>query len=287
MNGLLAIGGLHYTKVLSSVELFDPTLADWRNVTDMPTGKRFAFGAAVLSTKVYVCGGLGDASGKSCIEYDPVANFWDTSIADMLEERSNFALVAMGGSLYAMGGYIAFFSSSSMERYNVSVNRWERITDLPFTVQNHAVASLAGCIYIAGGLRYSPSIYKTVAMLYKYDPLLDSWTCLADMPTPRYDLALVAVPASSGSKGDEGFLYAIGGFANYQRQSDTVKRYSVANDRWDTVSKMIQSRNAPGAALIGSDIYVVGGEDSYWHTLDTLEKLSLNSSDGQWINIVK
>ena len=82
--------------------------------------------------------------------------------------------------------------------------------------------------------------------------LRGSWKKLADMPTPRAFLALVAVP--------DGRLFALGGTSQATGALATVEVYSPALDSWTTVKPMAAARSSFGAAL-GRDgrIYVMGG----------------------------
>ena len=62
--------------------------------------------AAALGGKVYVAGGL-DARGlpsARVYRYDPATNSWDRA-ADLPAARHNMPLVALGDTLYAVGGF--------------------------------------------------------------------------------------------------------------------------------------------------------------------------------------
>lgn len=283
---LLAIGGENNTQKLASVELFDLTKPGdgWRSAAPMPTGKRSRFAAAVLNNLVYVCGGYGDASTKSCIAYDPISDSWNTSIARTLDKRENSALAAHQGSLYAVGGR-SLGSSTSVERYNVTTNRWSWLSNFPVQVEWHAMASLGDYLYVAGGLNRKD--YSPYASLYRYDSELDSWRRLPDMPTARSQLALVAVQTELD--GDEGFLYAIGGHDGFTMLYNLVERFNVAANRWKTdfpgsslTVGLYQKRAIPLISLRDT-IVVVGGDTIEGDRIsNVMQTLNVSSSASNW-----
>lgn len=278
---LLAVGGRGDRGGLAGVELLDPqSPIGWRRFKRMPTGSRSGFGAAVLDHRVvYICGGMDDASHRltSCIAYDALATVWIESVHDMLESRVNFALAALDGSLYALGGST---DGKSMERYDVTGNKWTPLADVPLRIDHQSIATLNGYLYMVGGRdQEEVTIY---ASLYRFDPVTNSWDRRADMFRPRNAFSVVAVPPS-GDKSDKGFLYAISGESRAssggKTVDDTVERYDVATNTWETLKgiKLSQPRLLPGAVLLGGDIYIVGGQDDTRHALKTVEVLSASS----------
>merc|ERR1712126_526598 len=80
-------------------------------------------GVAVLDGKIYVTGGF-DEKGKKRLNdvecYDISSKTW-TTLAGMNKERSGHSLLAINGSLIAVGGS---GSLSSIEEYDVDNDTW-------------------------------------------------------------------------------------------------------------------------------------------------------------------
>jgi len=82
-----------------------------------------------------------------------------------------------------------------------------------------------------------------------YDPVTESWTQKADMPTARFFLSACVV---------DGRIYAIGG----RLDSDACTAnevYDPITDTWTTKSPMQQKRNGAFVCSIADKIYAIGG----------------------------
>ncbi len=83
----------------------------------------------------------------------------------------------------------------------------------------------------------------------------DSWTQVANMPTPRAELAAAVV---------EGRIYTIGGY-NYSYPPSkfqilaTVEEYNPTTNIWTRRADMLTARYALAAAVVDGRIYTIGG----------------------------
>jgi N-acetylneuraminic acid mutarotase len=104
-----------------------------------------------------------------------------------------------------------------------------------------------GTIYAIGG--EGAGILNTVEA---YNPVTNSWSTKAAMPTARTALA--------ASAGTDGTIYAIGGVNSAQQPVNTVEAYNPATNSWSTEAAMPTARAAL-AAITGPDgiIYALGG----------------------------
>ena len=117
------------------------------------------------------------------------------------------------------------------------------------------VAVVNGKIYVIGGGESGGAFGYNVVEVY--DPLSNSWTTKAPMPTARYGLQALAV---------YGLIYAIGGYGfgpnsqdnNYAAVS-TVEVYDPANDTWGSDYPMPTPRRTFSASVFDNKIYVFGG----------------------------
>jgi len=83
-----------------------------------------------------------------------------------------------------------------------------------------------------------------------YDPATNRWSRKADMPTPRYALAVAAV---------NGKIYAIGGQGAHFTPLATVEIYDPVTDTWSTGTDMPTARSSLAAAALNGKIYAIGG----------------------------
>lgn len=198
----------------------------------------YAMGVATLGDKVYVAGGRDLTSVKGqCYVFNnllppnPSDPFRQANaaqaIAPLRAPRAGLGLVAVNGSLYAIGGYTLANATTDrpdpqtlVQVYNPTTNAWLATGDLggprpmPTRRYGFAVASLNGKIYVVGGKNELGATLRTVEA---YDPASNSWTTLAPMPTARSILALVA---------HQGRLYALGGADAAGRATRVVEAYA-------------------------------------------------------------
>ncbi len=152
---LYLFGGWDGEKYLSSVYAYDPAEDRWQTKTAMPTARGFA-GAGAIKGKIYVVGGYDEVQEfASCQEYDPAQDNglddpW-TIKAPLTVERGGLGVVAVGDSLYALGGGWKGYLTSS-ERYDPATDTWFSF-ESPVLIQwrNLGVAATETTIYAVGG----------------------------------------------------------------------------------------------------------------------------------------
>ncbi|MFC1529303.1 Kelch repeat-containing protein, partial [Gemmatimonadota bacterium] len=106
---------------------------------------------------------------------------------------------------------------------SISVNEtWDRSHTLGITpVGNASVTELDGKLYIVGG-KYETTYHNRLEV---FDPVTDTWTALAPLPSPRA-WAVVA--------GLNGKLYVLSG-ENAGGRQNTLFAYDVASNSWNTL----------------------------------------------------
>jgi hypothetical protein len=142
---------------------------------------------------------------------------------------------------------------------------WSIVASYPELVESPSVCSDGTFVYSAGGsLNGNPT-----AGFYKYDPVADSWTTLANMPTALGDAR--SVYAANTNK-----IYVFGGVTDFfiGIVTDIVQIYDVATDTWSTGTPMPAERFFPGTVYYDPNgkIYVAGGIDgTFFETSTTWE----------------
>jgi|GEM_PF-1764069 len=105
--------------------------------------------------------------------------------------------------------------------------------------------------FAIGGLGSGNSVLSTVE---RYNVAQDSWTVMAPLPQSRFAFAAVDDGA--------GHIFTFGGATTNSASSvsNTVYRYTVATNTWDTVASMLTSTRDSAAVLASNNrIYVLGG----------------------------
>ena len=165
--------------------------------------------------------------------------------------RRLLAAAADGDKIYTFGGcgspcFAPPLHTSTTEERRVEVydgQRWTIKNRIPAIVFGAAAA--AGNdhhIYLFGG-------YLTGNATWQYTPTTDSWSRKANLPTPRFGLAAVAL---------NGKIYVLGG-SNGTSPSRALEVYDPRANTWETKTPMPTARVFLGAAALGRKIYAVGG----------------------------
>src|SRR6185312_89982 len=123
----------------------------------------------------------------------------------------------------------------------------EALPDLKYARAAAAAAVVGDKLVVVGGQNDKQLVKPTEV----FDG--ESWSQVADMPTPREHLAAVS---------DGVYVYAVGGRnLSADENSPALQRFNPASGTWDDLPDMPTPRGSYGAAIIDGRIVVVGGEE--------------------------
>jgi N-acetylneuraminic acid mutarotase len=136
------------------------------------------------------------------------------------------------------------------------------------------VAVLNGILYAVGGgacvTSDVPCATNSVATVEAYDPVTDTWTTKASMPTARQSL---------GTAVANGRLYAIGGHQTTDPFNSgttnflsTNEEYDPATDSWTSKAPMPTPRYGPGVAALNGVLHAIGGDGQGPRSVGTHEE---------------
>ncbi|KAA9007705.1 hypothetical protein F4V43_04285 [Paenibacillus spiritus] len=176
-------------------------------------------------------------------------------------------------SIFMIFGSLVTVTSGFAESNEV----WTPKTSLPEARAGAAMVEYGGKIYAFGGVGNSDQAANGIKQktTYVYDPSSDLWSKKSDMPTAR----AAATAAVVGNK-----IYVIGGY--YDNASGTpvrtpkVEVYSPDSDTWTTTTPMKAGRSWAASAVVGDNIYVVGGATDINVFVSTVE--AFNTTTGVW-----
>lgn len=171
--------------------------------------------------------------------------------APMPTGRSELAVVALDGWIYAIGGFNGVSFLNTVEAYDPASNTWVTLAPMPTPRAAVQAAVVDGRIHVVGG--YNASGALTVHEVY--DPATDAWTTEAPIPEPRF----------------------FGGLASLRRQlllvtgttgtvtPAPIRQWQSGMGTWATRAAIPQPRQLAGVTTVSEQLYVVGG----WATTDS------------------
>jgi N-acetylneuraminic acid mutarotase len=130
---------------------------------------------------------------------------------------------------------------------------WALVASMPLDLYGAAGASDGTYSYHAGG--YSFTTFNNLNSLYRYDPVANSWTTLAPMPTAAIMPSAVYYPTTNK-------IYVFGGEdANTGTNFNITRIYNIATNTWTTGANMpdVRSFMASGYNSANGKIYLVSG----------------------------
>jgi hypothetical protein len=136
---------------------------------------------------------------------------------------------------------------------------WREEPETPTLRDGPSSAVVGDTIYLVGGIgRFSDDyeIAHSVDTVEAYDVGARRWTRLPPLPRALNHVNVAAV---------EGSLYALGGSSDrFAKDLATGEswRFDVDERRWDPLPEMPTPRAAAGVAVVGDEIYVIGGRAS-------------------------
>lgn len=279
---------LRFLTVLSlSVVTAGAALADgyWRRAPEL-LDARAGLAAVELNGRVYAAGGSGLTVPNSTVEvYDPSTLQWrdDSSLPRGLER---FGLAAVGGRLYAAGGYAAsdqvgasgndlagyrrpefepLRPSAEMWSLDPREGVWQRETAMPGPKASFQLVALGGLLYAIGGEDGTDGVFI-------FDPASRSWSVIgAPSEITRRGAAAVAM---------DGHIYFIGG-VDEGVVTGRVDIFDPETGSWTIGPALPEPRAGHAAAALDGRIHIAGGRSESLST--TLSShLVLDPESGGW-----
>ncbi len=166
---VLVAGGLGYTGMLDSAELYDPTTNRWAPAGTMPVNVYGHTATRLPNGKVLVAGGvgrLGNRSGPEALAmtalYDPSTNAWSAAGSTAVIRLEHTATLLGNGTVLVIGS--AFHGEPQAEFFDLSSNTWAPAAKGGIDRYSHTATRLRdGRVLVAGG---QPSGSAVRAQLY-------------------------------------------------------------------------------------------------------------------------
>jgi N-acetylneuraminic acid mutarotase len=196
----------------------------WTQMPKVPGDPGGAGAAVVIGNELHYFGGckpdrVTNIGNHRVLNLDHPELGWHSEAA-MPNRRDHLSAVAIGDNLYAIGGEHGHdklhVQQNAVEVYNINTDTWSEAAPMPFA-HSHAESSTFvynGRIYAAGGqIDTNTNIQQPTAQAAVYDPSLNRWTRLADLPAPRQGTTIQVVA--------EQIVFSVGGIDTLEPQSST------------------------------------------------------------------
>jgi N-acetylneuraminic acid mutarotase len=234
----------------------NPNANTWHKISSTPQ-PRVDWFAVSDGAHLYCIGGTVDAGtgAQPSAEVDVLAvgtNRWSRG-PDLPPESAKFELaVAQDGTkIYVLTGFDGAMPKNTT--FVLEGNQWRRLKDAPVARGGATAKSIGGKIYVAGG---SPAeMVPSIAELDVYDPLTDSWSTGAPLPTPRENVASCVI---------DNKLVVIGGWNDKREVQNVVEAYDPNTNTWERWPDLPTARGGLGAVVLDNRCYTIGGET--WST---------------------
>ncbi|MGE3912476.1 MAG: Kelch repeat-containing protein [Chloroflexota bacterium] len=172
--------------------------------------------------------------------------------------QDHAAALGPDGKIYVAGGVTGSDASpqllSTVDAYDPVTNTWTpRAPMLTARGGLRLVTAPNGKLYAIGGRisQFGSFGGQGVATVEEYDPIANSWTPRANMPTAR---SLFGAAVASNGR-----IYVIGGQINLGSPSSTSTGFTNAVDEYDPISNTWRSRASMPIRRAGHDAVSVGG----------------------------
>lgn len=188
-NGeIWVMGGQRQLEPRDFVQIFDPTVGEWRLGPPLPT-PRSAGAAASLDGRLYYVGGIDidEVPSAATFVLEPGAADWAPG-EPLTLARDHLSAVALGSAIYVTGGRQGFNSQDRHERWDPAAGTWTVLAPLPTTRSAAGAVALGGRLWVGGG--EFPGLFEEHEV---YDPATDTWQIAPSLPVPRHGTQPVAI----------------------------------------------------------------------------------------------
>lgn len=152
----------------------------WFSLTSMPYDPGVEFATCAYGNAIYISGGSTKMNSMLC--YISTQNKW-VHCDRMLLGRRRHAMVAVGESVYVLGGYDdnddEFRTLMSIEQYGITTGSWEDAGYLAVPVRSASAAVDREKIYLFGGVTSADFDTKVVQC---FDTRLKTCTIVCELP---------------------------------------------------------------------------------------------------------
>jgi N-acetylneuraminic acid mutarotase len=231
--------------------------------------------ATVLNGQIWVAGGLtASTKATAAIQiYDPAKDAWHQG-PSLPQPVDHAMLVTYRNQVVLIGGFVTrggdSVASSQVLFFDDSAGHWQKGPSLQHPRAAGAAAVVGDKIVVVGGRTGTPE--QLVSQTEIFDGT--AWHDGKDIPVPGDHLTAAS---------DRSYLYAVGGRRFISRNdTNAVQRYEPATDQWTRLPSLPKPVSGAGAAIVGGQLLVAGGENTVPAVVSTVLAYDLTASTASW-----
>ena len=256
------LGGRNRGLTVGVVERYDVLKNRWERAPTL-VEPRGSHGACAVNSTIYVVSGGGIKSNLSSMETLDAANdaAW-TLVEDVVRPRHAMGSAATkDGKIYTVGGW--FNGSEALatnDVYDCATKTWRAGAEISHARRLHGVCATDANVFVFGGM-LREGIETDLAE--RYDPVTDSWTPIAPLPSPAC--------ATACAEGSDCFVFAWGTSDATKRAKSVASsggfyRYDTASDRYEDLGALpLKQWFGFTACAHDGVLYAIGGiVDGRW-----------------------
>jgi hypothetical protein len=216
----------------ATVEMYDQNTNTWTTKADMPMARQ-DLATVVLDGKIYAIGGALRSEDEtyrpttSVEAYDPATDTWTTKTS-MIGYTQPTSAVVIEGKIYATNGL-------SSEVYDPTRDVWLPMANLgESSVLVTSACELEGRMYTFGGATLPEGVPHSSTFVF--DPIMDSWSQLADMSFSAWWMAASEV---------DGKIYLFGGLE--QEWEESFENLQPQSSVWEVSVEQSTTASVPPA----------------------------------------
>lgn len=148
--------------------------------------------------------------------------------------------------------------------------------DTLYVTTAQRIAARGGTLYVTGGWHGAAGASEPQSTVYAYHPVSDTWTRVADLPTP---LAMASAAVYDGK------LYVIGGSTDGGNHvTSAVHRYDPATNRWARVADYPTTVASSACEGLSNGVVCAGGDtrDAGGHTVGLATTYTYDPHANTW-----
>jgi len=253
---LFVIGIMADSLATAVTEIYDTASDTWSQGTPIPINVSDA-GAVGVEEEIWIIGSREtDSLARSTDRvqiYNTIKDTW--SVGPSVPNKIATGAAAFNdGKIHLFGGIPQDSISDLGEHYVLDIDSlstgWTAFTPLPDTRTHFGATAANGKIYALGGVKNTLDSTAIVPFVDVYDPLLDSWTRKADLPT-----AISNFESGTAVYGNK--ILIVEG-QNEERTTTEILEYDIESDSWSTFCRLPLNFTAPSAKVFGDRLIVAG-----------------------------
>ena len=257
----------------SSLDVYNYQVKTWSTISNSAPQEFNHFQALEHKGLIWVIGAFktntfpNEAPADNVYAYNPVEDVWiqgpeipagrKRGSAGLVVYNDKFYVIA-GNTIGHNGGFIDWF-----DEFDPVTGEWTSLPNAPRARDHFHAAVIGDKLYVAGG-RLSGGDGGTFAPLIAevdvYDFTTQTWSTVADLPTPRAAASVAAF---------ENELYVIGGEIQVDLQGNSVgdavkttEAFNPITGTWSNKTDLLTERHGTQAIVSGDGIHVTAGSNS-------------------------